>query len=103
MKKSPGGKKKVRSIQKKGFSLNSSQNMVRARDSMGRSRFAKKGTKGAEKSQTIYMPIQQATDGKTAEAVVVNDEKEAHKVDVTNVKIVEKWFNLLHRYLAKIK
>ena len=41
LKMSPGGKKKVRSIQKKRFS----QSMVRARDSKGR--FTKEGTKGA--------------------------------------------------------
>ena len=43
LKLSSGGKKKVRSIRKKGFS----QNMVRARDSKGRFAKAKEGTKGA--------------------------------------------------------
>ena len=43
LKLSPGGKKKVRSIRKKGIS----QNMVRARDSKGRFATAKEGTKGA--------------------------------------------------------
>ncbi len=43
-------------------------------------------------TQTFYMPIHQASDGKTAEAIVVNNEKGANKadVDVKDVKIVEK-------------
>ena len=36
------------------------------------------------------MPIQQAYNGKTAEAIVVSNEKEANKAGVTDVKIVEK-------------
>ena len=44
---------------------------------------------GAQK--TIYMPIQQASNGKTAEAIVIkNDESAKNKADVTDVKIVEK-------------
>ena len=44
---------------------------------------------GAQK--TIYMPIQQASNGKTAEAIVIkNDETAKDKADVTDVKIVEK-------------
>jgi len=58
--------------------------MVRARDAGGR--FAKKGTNDDGKSQTIYMPIKQAPNGKSAEAIVVKKEN-ADKVDVTNVKI----------------
>ena len=52
--------------------------MVIARDAAGR--FVKKGTNG-DKSQTIYMPIKQASDGKTAaaEAIVVKKEKNAKK------------------------
>ena len=65
--------------------------MVRARDAKGRFVKKGKGTNG-DKSQTIYMPIQQASDGKSAEAIVVKKEN-ADKVDVTNVKIAEKWFN----------
>ena len=61
--------------------------MVRARDAEGR--FIKKGTNG-DKSQVIYMPIQQASDGKTAEAIVVKKENNENKVDVADVKI-EKW------------
>ena len=39
----------------------------------------------------IYMPIQQASNGKTAEAIVIkNDESAKNKADVTDVKIVEK-------------
>ena len=39
------------------------------------------------------MPIQQASDGKTAEAIVVKNEDSAKdKADVTGVMIVEKWF-----------
>ena len=56
-------------------------------------RFSKKGKNSADKSQTIYMPIQQASDGKSAEAIVVKKEENANanKVDVnvTHVKIVE--------------
>ena len=52
---------------------------------------SKHGQAQAEAKQTIYMPIQQASNGKTAEAIVVkNDESAKHKVDVTDVKIVEK-------------
>jgi len=38
------------------------------------------------------MPIQQASNGKSAEAIVVKNEEiaNANKVDVKNVKIVEK-------------
>ena len=64
---------------------NGSQNVVRARDAKGR--FVK-GSQGGE-SKIIFMPIQQATNGKTAEAIVVKKEN-ADKVDVSNVKIVEK-------------
>jgi len=86
---SSGSDKKSRSIQKrrlKSASLEnkSSQKMVRARDAGGR--FAKKGTNDDGKSQTIYMPIKQAPNGKSAEAIVVKKEN-ADKVDVTNVKI----------------
>ena len=64
---------------------NGSQNVVRARDAKGR--FVK-GSQGGE-SKIIFMPIQQASDGKTAEAIVVV-QNEKDKVDVTDVKIVEK-------------
>ena len=44
---------------------------------------------GAQK--TIYMPIQQASNGKTAEAIVIkNDESAKNKADVTDVQLVEK-------------
>ena len=49
-----------------------------------------KDTQGNE-SQTIFMPIQQTSDAKTAEAIVVNKENsEKDKVDVKDIKIVEK-------------
>ena len=88
--------KKSRSIQKRRFKRSSAtkknknlQIMVIARDAAGR--FVKKGTNG-DKSQTIYMPIKQASDGKTAaaEAIVVKKENNENKVDVADVKIVEK-------------
>ena len=49
------------------------------------------GSSCVDRSQTIYMPIQQASNGKSAEALVVKKEKtaNANKVDVTNVKIIE--------------
>ena len=52
-------------------------------------RFSKKVKNSADKSQTIYMPIQQASDGKSAEAIMVKKEKNANanKVDVRKVKI----------------
>ena len=64
--------------------------LARLRDARGR--FTKKGMDGAEQSKTLYMPmpIQQASNGKTAEAIVVSNEKEANKDGVTDVKIVEK-------------
>ena len=98
MKMSPGeAKKKSRPIQRKRVSFKksaaslskSSKNMIRARDAKGKF-VAKKGTKGAEKSETIYMQIQQASNGKTAKAIVVKNEKGANKADVKDVKIVEK-------------
>ena len=49
-------------------------------------------TKGEEGGahKTIYMPIQQASNGKTAEAIVIkNDESSKNKTDVTEVTIVE--------------
>ena len=53
-----------------------------------RVRFAKKGTNGDDKSQTIYMPIQQASNGKSAEAIVVKKEENTNaEVDVKKVKI----------------
>ena len=85
---------KSRSIQKRRFKRSSasmenksSKKMARPRDAAGR--FVKKGT-NRDKAQTIYMPIQQASDGKTAEAIVFKKEKNADKVDVADVKIVEK-------------
>ena len=40
------------------------------------------------------MPIQQASNGKTAEAIVIkNDETAKKNPDVTDVEIVEKWLN----------
>ena len=49
----------------------------------------KKGEAG-KAQKTIYMPIQ-ASNGKTAEAIVIkNDESAKNKADVTDVKIVEK-------------
>ena len=97
MKVSPGGAtKKSRSIQKKvsfkrsAASLSkNSKNMIRARDPKGRF-VAKEAVKGAKKSQTIFMPIQQASNGKSAEAIVVKNEKKGNMADVTDVKIVEK-------------
>ena len=72
-----------------------------ARDARGR--FAKKMPSRVMKSsstkkdevggaqKTIYMPIQQASNGKTAEAIVIkNDETAKKNPDVTDVKIVEK-------------
>ena len=78
--------------------------MNRARVAQGKIVAKKqKGTKGAEKSETIYMPIQQASNGKTAEevsilrviallakAILVKNENGANKADVKDVKIVEK-------------
>ena len=52
-----------------------------------RVRFAKKGTNGDDKSETIYMPIQQASNGKSAEAIVVKKEENTNaEVDVKKVK-----------------
>ena len=52
---------------------------------------SKLGQAQAGAQQTIYMPIQQASNGKTAEAIVVkNDESAKNKVDVTDVEIIEK-------------
>jgi len=62
--------------------------MVRARDAEGRFVEKGKGTNG-DMSQTIYMPILQGSDGKSAEAIVVKKEN-ADKVDVPNIKIAEK-------------
>ena len=67
-------------------------------------RFAKKMPSSAKKSSStkkkdkvggaqkkIFMPIQQALNGKTAEAIVIKNEEIANnKADVTDVKIVEK-------------
>ena len=87
------------STQNSGFSLKikakkmtSSGADKKSRSIRKRVKFAKKGTNGGDKSQTIYMPIQQASDGKSAEAIVVKKEEiaNANKVDVKNVKIVEK-------------
>ena len=87
------------SSQNSGFSLKikakkmpSSGADKKSRSIRKRVKFAKKGTNSDDKSQTIYMPIQQATNGKSAEAIVVKKEEiaNANKVDVKNVKIVEK-------------
>ena len=93
---SSDAKKKSRSIQRRGFKRSSasmenknSQKIVRARDTKGR--YTKKGTQGDKaQTQTIYMPIKQASDGKSAEAIVVKKEKNANKVDVTDVKLEKK-------------
>ena len=44
----------------------------------------------AEKSPTIFMPIKQNANGKTAEAIVVKNENSSKKVAVKDVKVVEK-------------
>ena len=72
VKMSSGTKKRSRSIRKRlskrtPMKENGSQNVVRARDAKGR--FVK-GSQGSE-SKIIFMPIQQASDGKTAEAFCV--------------------------------
>ena len=89
------------SSQNSGFSLkikakkmHSSGADKKSRSIRKRVKFAKKGTNGGDKSQTIYMPIQQTsnTNGKSAEAIVVKKEENANanKVNVKDVKIVEK-------------
>ena len=92
VKMSPGAQKKSRSIRKSSskrspMKKTGSQNVVRYRDAKGR--FVK-GSQSDE-SKIIFMPIQQASDGKTAEAIVVKNEDSAKdKADVTGVMIVEK-------------
>ena len=83
----PGFSSKVKAKKMPSSGVNKKSRSVRKRV-----RFAKKGTNGDYKSQTIYMPIQQASNGKSAEAIVVKKEENANanKVDVTDVKIVEK-------------
>ena len=76
-------RRKVSAITRKASEARRRAAQNRPRDVMGR---FKKDTQGDE---TIFMPIQQASDGKTAEAIVVV-QNEKDKVDVTDVKIVEK-------------
>ena len=73
------------SSQNSGFSLKikakkmtSSGADKKSRSTRKRVKFAKKGTNGGDKSQTIYMPIQQTSNGKSAEAIVVKKEENAN-------------------------
>ena len=83
--KKASGSKQSRSIRKKSKSKKASGKLESV------TLKSKPGQAQAGAKQTIYMPIQQASNGKTAEAIVVkNDESAKNKVDVTDVKIVEK-------------
>ena len=112
-KRSSSAGKRSRSIPKKSMKRSKSS-MKRSRSSMksksssksardARGRFVKKTQTSANEGsstkkgevggaqKTIYMPIQQASNGKTAEAIVIkNDESAKNKADVTDVKLVEK-------------
>ena len=44
----------------------------------------------SDESQTIYMPIKQSSNGKTAEAIIIKKDKADNDVDVKDVKILEK-------------
>ena len=54
---------------------------------------------------TIYMGmvIQQAFNGKSVEAIVVKKEKNANKVNVTDLQFAEKWFNRFLSAENKVK
>ena len=53
--------------------------------------FSAKKEEAGKAQKIIYMPIQQASNGETAEAIVIKNEESAkNKADVTDVKIVEK-------------
>ena len=86
--KKASGSKQSRSIRKKS---NMKYKSKKASGKLDRdAEKSKSGQAQAGAKQTIYMPIQQASNGKTAEAIVVkNDESAKNKVDVTDVKIVE--------------
>ena len=94
-------KRSKQSMKRSRSSIKSKSSSKLTRDAKGR--FAKKTRTSANKGsstkkvevggaqKTIYMPIQQASNGKTAEAIVIkNDESAKNKADVTDVKLVEK-------------
>ena len=86
--KASASRRKASASRRKASAARRKASLARLRDARGR--FTKKGTEVAEKSPTIFMPIQQTSDSKTAEAIVVSNEKEENKAGVTDVKIVEK-------------
>ena len=87
--KKASGSKQSRSIRKKSNMKSESKKASGKLDRVTVK--SKPGQAQAGAKQTIYMPIQQASNGETAEAIVVkNDESAKNKVDVTDVKIVEK-------------
>ena len=88
--KKASGSKQSRSIRKKS-NLKSKSKKASGSGKLDRdAEKSKPGQAQAGAKQTIYMPIQQASNGETAEAIVVkNDESAKNKVDVTDVKIVE--------------
>ena len=65
--------------------------MVAAKHSKATKKMSSKRSSGeTDESKTIYLPIQQGSNGKTAEAIVVNNQKHAKKqLDVKDVKIIE--------------
>ena len=97
-----------RSLKRSRSSMKRSRSSIKSKSSTkftrdAKGRFAKKTRTSANKGsstkkvevggpqKTIYMPIQQASNGKTAEAIVIKNEESAKdKADVTEVKIVEK-------------
>ena len=65
--------------------------MMAAKRSKATKKMSSKRRSGeSDGSKIIYMPIQQGSNGMTAEAIVVKNQKDTKKqVDVKNVKIVE--------------
>ena len=98
---SSGTKKRSRSSSIPKKSIKRSRSSMKSKSASGklardaRGRFVEKSStnkgkvSGAQK--TIFMPIQQDSNGKTAEAIVIKNEESAkNEADVTDVKIVEK-------------
>ena len=48
------------------------------------------GSSASNETQTIYMPIKQSSNGKTAEAIIIKKDEDDKGVDVKDVKILEK-------------
>ena len=57
------------------------------REKLGSSDGSSASSASNDESQTIYMPIKQSSNGKTAEAIIIKQDEDDNDVDVKAVKM----------------